>query len=570
MSGRLLSVMVLLLVAVASPFHAVAATQSEEDGILSDSEYESPQFGFLVEWDDPWTVQETSTESSDADGYDMLTLDSDMARIQFYAIETPSGSTAESFMDALIEVYTEDDPGLEVIDRVSDEELAGAVVEYELNGTLVRDFTEVRLINRGNDLINISLVTPVDEFETEIESADDGVTLDGDPIFATLDEVDLGGADSPEDDVDEADGGNEEDVAADDDDDEKSSGTDELSPQYRGGTARTGEQPGPAPDSEPVVLWTYETGDEFGSLSPAVVDDLVFFGPNALYSVDMSTGELESRIKEESGFVVPPATDGNMIYATYEGGAIYAVDGQSGDVEWTYELDPGLIGGPAVDDGRVFVATYSGEFHAIDAETGESLWEESIESSLVTPAVVDGVVYVAGGNESVMYAFDAESGEELWHTQFGTGTTYGSVAVVDGVIFAPDGSGMLYALDAEDGTELWSVETGSTTAAGTPAVVAGVVYAAGGNGMFHALNAEDGSELWRVELDADLTSQAVVVDDVVFIGDESGVLYAFDVKDGNEAWSVELDGSVEGSPVIVDDVIYVDSAGTLYALGTEG
>src|SRR5262245_28525917 len=64
-------------------------------------------------------------------------------------------------------------------------------------------------------------------------------------------------------------------------------------PMFRGGPARTGENPGPGPAGKPIVRWRAGIGEMIGS-SPAVVDGVVYVGSispttlegGALHAVD--------------------------------------------------------------------------------------------------------------------------------------------------------------------------------------------------------------------------------------------------------------------------------------------
>lgn len=574
---RPLAAVLLVLLGVFAPAFPVAA-QDEEDGLLSATEYESPQFGHSVEWDDSWTADEIGTISSEDGGFDLLVLSGFPAIFQVYAAPA-DGITANEQIENSIETYTEEAEDFKVINQAGDEDLAAAVVEYDLIGDLVRDLTEVRMVDGGDTLLTVVLFAPVDDFEEQVARAQETITLDGEAPFSSLDLVDISSTGTSETATETDTGTETETETATETETETETSTDtetesaesDVTPQYRGGAARTGEQPGPAPEGEPETLWTYETGDDFGALSPAISGELIFFGPNALYGVELATGDLDGSLEEDVGFVAPMAAADGVVYAAWEGGAIYALDPAEKEVIWMFDTGgEALIGGtPVVGDGVVYVPTYDGDLFAIDAEEGEEVWSAEIGSSVVAPALVDGILYVAGGNPATMYAFDPESGDELWSREYGGNTTYGAFAVADDTIYAANSDGVLYALSTEDGAEVWTAELENSDATGTPAVANGVVYAAGDGEDFYALDAENGEELWSVQLGADSSSQPVVVEDTVFIGDTGSTLYALSTEDGEEVWTVDLDGAVEGSPVILDGVIYVDSAGTINALGEE-
>ncbi|MDQ4099159.1 MAG: PQQ-like beta-propeller repeat protein [Chloroflexota bacterium] len=478
--ARLLALLLIFVVGMATPLAPSAAAQNEEEGLLSDTEYESPQFGYSVEWDEPWTALEDETSSSRSEGTDLLLLESDAANLQVFS--TASGTTdAEEYLEITIESFSDTYEDLNVLDQSVSEELAAAVLEVTAqDGAPTYQFLEIRLVDGDEEyLISIDLNARVEYFHDELSGAQEAITLDGDQLFTALDLVELPDAQAREEDTEtETEPETDAPQAADD-----------VTPQYRGGVARTGEQPGPAPEGEPEVLWTFETDDDFGELSPAVSGDLIFFGPNALYGVEIETGDLDGSIEEDLGFVAPMATADGIVYATWEGGAVYALDPVAGEVVWTFETgDEALIGGaPAVSEGMVYLGTGNGDLFALDVESGEEVWTAEIGASFVAPAIVDGVLYIAAGEPATMYAFDAESGDELWSTEYADSTSYGALAVVDETIFVANGDGNLYALSTDEGEEIWVAELGNTTATGTPAVVDGVVYVVGGDGSLHAI-----------------------------------------------------------------------------------
>ena len=573
--ARLGAFLLALSLGLIAPLAHVAAQGSEDIGILDEGEYESPQFGYTVEWDDPWAPFEDLTVSNEDEGYDQLILDTDDARLNIFG-SAAGQTTAEQFVESLIQVYEDQVEDFELFDSAASEETGRALVGYLSGSAAVYEYFEVRLIDRGDVLLKIGLVSPIDTFEDELDSARDVITLDGDELFLDAGDLELPESgddprDEPTEEPDEDDRrGDDDDVTPEpDDDDARSSGETEASPQYRGGPARTGLQPGPAPDGVPEEHWTYETGDTFGALSPAVDGDLVFFGPGELHAIERATGEEAGSFSGgDLGFVAPPAIDGDgTVYALNEGGTLFALRPADEETVWSYEVGGPVVGGtPTVSDGMVFFVA-NGVLIGLNAETGEEEWTADVGASYTAPAVVDGVVYVAGGSPASIYAFDAERGREQWSVEFGGGSSFGAFAVADETIFVANEDGTLYALSTDEGEELWSEELGNQFASGSPAVVDGVVFAAGEGSSFYALEAESGDEFWSIELDGDVSSQPVVVDSLVLVGDAEGTLYALDAETGDEEWTVDLGAAVEGSPVVIDGVIYADADGTVYALG---
>ena len=89
-----------------------------------------------------------------------------------------------------------------------------------------------------------------------------------------------------------------------------------------------------------------------------------------------------------------------------------------------------------------------------------------------SPVVADGVAYVGTRDEdgldtNAVHAVDLKSGRALWkfHTD---ASVHGTLAVADGIVYAPTIHGTLHAIDAAGGQELWKREAERPGAAGAP------------------------------------------------------------------------------------------------------
>lgn len=101
---------------------------------------------------------------------------------------------------------------------------------------------------------------------------------------------------------------------------------------FQGDAARTGEQPGPAPEGAPSLAWQFETGDAVRS-SPVIADGTLYIGSN-------------------DGF-------------------LYALDAVNGTEQWRFETGGRITGAAAVANGSVYVGSADGYVYAIDAASGE-------------------------------------------------------------------------------------------------------------------------------------------------------------------------------------------------------
>src|SRR5688500_9073553 len=83
---------------------AADAAGADETGLIDDESYESPTFGYEVEWDRPWDAQPAGTSSED--GYDSLELCHAETCLAVNGIETDL--TPVAAVDLFVEDYESD------------------------------------------------------------------------------------------------------------------------------------------------------------------------------------------------------------------------------------------------------------------------------------------------------------------------------------------------------------------------------------------------------------------------------------------------------------------------------
>ena len=357
---------------------------------------------------------------------------------------------------------------------------------------------------------------------------------------------------------------------------------------FRGGPARTGEQPGPGPTGTPGLRWAAWLGFMISS-SPVVVDGVVYVGAvspvteagGALHAVDAETGEeiwQRATLAGDGIFASPTVVDG-IVYAGSYDGIEFAVDAATGNELWRFQAEGSIYSSPAVVDGILYFGDDAGYLYALAATDGELLWQfvegqryDRIISSAT--AVVVGIVYVVNvprreEEPNLLLAFDAQTGVELWRINGPTvGLLRGTPAVSGGVIYVLSTVGSLYAIDAATGGERWRYDGNSETLFTNAAVSDGLVYFATTNGMLFAIDAANGEEQWRLKIsEVAVTSSPTVADGVVYAGDAEGVLCAVDAVTGEWRWRIIIE-SFMSNPAIVDGTIYIGGdEGILRALG---
>lgn len=115
------------------------------------------------------------------------------------------------------------------------------------------------------------------------------------------------------------------------------------------------------------------------------------------------------------------------------------------------------------------------------------------------PVAAGGAVYVVVNG--TLYAFNPFDGTELW--QANPGGLNGSLALVDGTLYAPARQNQLYALDPVTGDTVWEYGTDDTILA-APLVADGTTFqvsaSAGGGGKITAIGADSGEQQWETEV----------------------------------------------------------------------
>jgi alcohol dehydrogenase (cytochrome c) len=210
---------------------------------------------------------------------------------------------------------------------------------------------------------------------------------------------------------------------------------------------------------------------------------------------------------------------GNNLYSD----SLVKLDPKTGKVIWYYQETPHNIYDWDFQDSPVLVnvggeelavgAGKSGFVVALDAKTGKVVWRTSvgkhnghdedsklamegkgnqIKTGEVFPGEIGGVINSMATNGKMIYApvvnhsmvvksgsevteessatgevvaIDLKTGKIAWNAEF-EGPAYGSVSVVNDLVFATSAEGQIHAFDANTGGEVWSVSLPSGTNAG--------------------------------------------------------------------------------------------------------
>ena len=216
--ARALCLGLILAISGTQPLVAAQGTTDEIDddladaGVISETEWESPQFGTEVTWDGDWEVLDSTLSDPDV-SKDTLELGTDSDFLIVTLVESADETPAEYFA-RLLELREDGVENFELLD----ENEADDFVAFTMLGTSDdRPFAfvgEVRYLNEADDLlILIQLTSWTEDVADAFDDAQDNITIDGDELFEqyttdTLPELDV----EPEPSSDEADAPNLEDL----------------------------------------------------------------------------------------------------------------------------------------------------------------------------------------------------------------------------------------------------------------------------------------------------------------------------------------------------------------------
>lgn len=315
---------------------------------------------------------------------------------------------------------------------------------------------------------------------------------------------------------------------------------------------RDGENNGPfkdeqyASETDGDVVWVVDMYNDLGvfphnlaATSPLVVGDLLF--------VNTSNGVDESHINVPS-----PRSPSFLALNRHTGEILWEDDSPGRNIlhgQWSSPAY-GEAGGRkqvvfAGGDGWVysFVPETGDLIWKFDANPKESEWKQGRgdrNNIIATPVLLDGIVYIAVGQ-------DPEHGEGVGH------------------LWAVDASGEG---DVTEGKVVWHHPFRRTIS--TVAIHNGIVYAPNFSGFFHALDLKTGNLLWEYDMLAAVWGSPYVVDGKVLLGDEDGDLAVLKAGREMEVLSeINFGNVIYSTPVAANGKLFVMTRSHLYAIAEE-
>lgn len=315
---------------------------------------------------------------------------------------------------------------------------------------------------------------------------------------------------------------------------------------------RDGTNDGPYKDEQHTgetdgdVIWLVDMYNDLGvfphnmaATSPLVVGDMLF--------VNTSNGVDESHIN------IPSPRSPSFL----------ALDRHTGEILWE-DRSPGrnILHGqwssPAYGEAggrkQVVFAGGDGWLYSFVPESGELIWKFDANPKgsewkqgrgdrnniIATPVLLDGIVYIAVGQ-------DPEHGEGVGH------------------LWAVDASGEG---DVTDSKVVWHHDFRRTIS--TVAVHEGILYAPNFSGFFHALDQTTGELLWEYDMLAAVWGSPYVVDGKVMLGDEDGDLTVLKTGREMEVLSeVNFGNVIYSTPIAANGTLFIMTRSHLYAIASD-
>jgi hypothetical protein len=163
----------------------------QDAGVVSETEWESPQFGAVVTWGGDFTVlpDEASTYSDPENGMDALSLGTDTIYFGATYILTPDETPAD-YVERLIELR--DDPDqvedFELLDQGEDGDIAYVIYTGTQDGDTFVVASEVSYFDEDEGILQLVGVSAwAEEAEDAFDAVQDDVEVEGDKPFSVLD-----------------------------------------------------------------------------------------------------------------------------------------------------------------------------------------------------------------------------------------------------------------------------------------------------------------------------------------------------------------------------------------------
>jgi outer membrane protein assembly factor BamB len=383
-------------------------------------------------------------------------------------------------------------------------------------------------------------------------------------------------------------------------------------PQFQGGPSHPGTAEGPPPPYR--QSWTFPVAPvgQQGASAPIVAgEQAIVVGPDAVYGIELSTGEERWNLARTEGPSTTPAVanvKGTTVLLFIEGSSssdakLRAVELANRKPVWSspFALGDQSHTGVTVAGDTAFVGDDAGHVFAVDLATGKERWSVLLNDAVQGPlTVAGGTVYtvpqgrlaigatatptvtptpspspspsgqvIGEPNRVSLVALSSTSGDPVWIAPLPVGTFFASlplaaedsvyVAVADGAL-----NGELIAVKAADGAVRWVHRgVGPVWQTSTPTAAGGAVYVADGRGGVWKFDPANGRRLFDFQFNEFIrrSSPVVVGGRAVLVGLGDGRLVAVDASSGHELWESPTSPGLVGGIAADGDLVLVAKGG---------
>ncbi len=313
-----------------------------------------------------------------------------------------------------------------------------------------------------------------------------------------------------------------------------------------------------------------------------------------LWETPVPTDGVESVHLKNGHASATPATDGQLVYASFGRHGLVAVDFH-GKIVWRRTFGVirnyhGPAGSPVLYKDRVFLyqdqeasASDTAFIAAFDKKTGKTLWHTPRAETVGwgTPVVVragDRDELVVSSQRRVA-AYDPDSGKELWTVRGMSFEVIPTPVVGEGLVFCSSGrAGPTFAIRPGGSGDVTTTHVVWSTPKGSPFVPSGVVHA----GLLYLVNdmqsiatvydAKTGTLAYQgrmgVALREGFSASPVAVNGKVFFTNDEGETFVLEAgREFKLLHTNTLGERTLASPALVDGIWYWRTATKLIAIG---
>ncbi len=182
--ARLTRVLLVLLAATMVPvWPSPVGAQDDDGGLVDDTTYRSPQFGYEITWEEPWDAGPTALSLGDAGDFLVLSRPDSEVTVSFTGLTSlrkPGDELAAQVEQARegrsVTELASEDPDADVPTAT----IAYSTTEYGPGVTLI----EVHRVAAPGALLVVTIEGPIEEVVTAAAEARETIALEGEPFVA--------------------------------------------------------------------------------------------------------------------------------------------------------------------------------------------------------------------------------------------------------------------------------------------------------------------------------------------------------------------------------------------------